>query len=114
MLPAITKKYHDASTYDYFMFVFYCDICGEPWTSEKYPFSLANDKPRTIKEQKVRDIIWMSEHNSAYERANTEAILRFNKCTRCGKRVCDSCFSEIGDTCIDCDNSKTITNKLTR
>lgn len=105
MLSSITRRYRDKSTIEYFQFEFYCDKCGDLWTSEQYPFSLANDKQKSNREQKVRDLIWVAEHNAAYERANTEAILHFNKCSVCGKRVCDKCFSEFGDTCADCNKN---------
>lgn len=103
MLKPITRRYHDMSVYKYFQFEFYCDRCGSNWTSEKYPFSLAEDKPKTLSEKETRYIIWKVEHDNAYERANVEAVLHFNKCLECGMRVCDMCYSELDNNCLDCD-----------
>lgn len=103
MLQAITKKYHDKSTYKYFGFEFYCDSCNVVWSSEEYSFSLKDDPPRDFEEKVARDIIWKQEHDFAYERANIECILHFNKCKQCGRRVCDNCYSELGETCKECE-----------
>lgn len=103
MLPSVTRQYHDKSTQEYFQFAFYCDRCGSVWTSETYPFSLGKDKPKTVAEKEARNILWKTEHDFAYERANIDALFQFSKCSKCKRRVCDKCFSELGDTCIDCE-----------
>lgn len=102
MLPPITQKYHDQSTDAYFQFAFYCEACGDAWHSEQYPFSLAKDPPKSAAEEKARAILWTTEHDAAYERANTEAIMHFSKCRCCGKRICDRCLSELDDMCTEC------------
>lgn len=108
MLPSITKKIHDRSTYEYFKFIFYCDKCGSAWESENYPFSLASDEPITQAEKQARVIMWKAEHDAAYERANTEAIFHFNKCSECNARVCDECYAENNDMCNECNEIKKI------
>lgn len=102
MLPSITKKYCDHSTEKYFAFSFFCEVCGGEWKSEYYPFSMADVFPRDNSEVKAHEIIWAAEHEAAYERANNEAIFHFGKCPKCGKRVCDNCFSVFEDVCVSC------------
>lgn len=106
MLSSLTKKYIDLSTPTYFLFRFVCDCCGDTWESDKYPFSQQDTVPKTEDERYVRELIWRSEHDAAYERANNEAIFHFNKCPRCGKRVCDDCYLITDDLCTDCAKVK--------
>lgn len=106
MLPPITKKYTDLSTPDFFLFRFVCDCCAEGWESEKYPFSQRDSAPKTEAEKYAHDLIWMSEHDAAYERANNEVIFHFNKCKGCGNRVCDNCFRVFEDVCLHCSPSE--------
>lgn len=102
MLPSITKKYTDHSTDRFFRFAFYCDECGAVWTSERYPFSLCDSLPDDPGEKNAHELLWKAEHDAAYERANTDAIFHFNRCPKCGKRVCDKCFSEFESVCLSC------------
>lgn len=102
MLPPVTKKYTDHSTDEHFAFSFYCDECGAVWVSEQYPFSLCRSATCDEGEKTAQKILWKTEHDAAYERANTEALFHFNKCPKCGKRVCDKCFSEFESSCLKC------------
>ncbi len=79
MLPPVTKKCEDHSTDRNFCFVFYCDACGAIWESELYPFSMRNTPSQSEGEKNARVILWRAEHDAAYERANLEAMLNFNK-----------------------------------
>lgn len=106
MLPSITKRYTDHSTEDDFSFVFFCDCCDGRWASERYPFSMRDSPPGSEGEQQARVILWKAEHDAAYERANREAMLHFNKCPICGRRVCDGCFCEFEVSCLQCQTSK--------
>lgn len=108
MLPPITKKYCDLSTPTNFQFSFFCDRCGACWESEQYPFSMRDSTPSTDEGRYVHDMIWKSEHDAAYERANTEATFHFNKCPICDKRVCDDCFTLTDDVCADCTENDII------
>ena len=104
MLKPITQKFKDLSTSDYFMFAFYCDRCGKEWQSEKYELDIKGfDIPM---DELIRSMIWNRQHNEAYERANCEAIVRFNRCPVCGCRICDDCLytTELDEEekCIDC------------
>lgn len=105
MLAPLTKKMTDRSTADEFCFSFYCDICKKEWRSKPLPFSGSLDAPLG-NHDRVRDLIWIAEHNAAYERANHEAMHEHNHCPSCGKWVCDSCFyvknTYITDICVDC------------
>lgn len=102
MLPSVTKKFLDHSTDDSFAFSFFCDVCGGEWKSDEYEFSMSNTSAASDAEKRARDIIWASEHQAAYERANNEALLQFNKCPSCGMRVCDFCFFAFDDVCKNC------------
>lgn len=102
MLPSVTKKYCDCSTENSFSFSFFCEDCESEWKSEGYPFSLANTPSLDVTQEKARDILWTTEHDAAYERANNEALFHFNKCPECGRRVCDNCFSPFDDVCEKC------------
>lgn len=106
MLPPVTEKYEDRSTDAFFQFAFFCAECGAVWKSERYPFSLNDSPPKSMGEKKAHEIMWKAEHDAAYERANTGAIFHFNKCPSCGKAVCDRCFSEFEDVCIQCEKNK--------
>lgn len=113
MLPAVTKKYKDHSTDEFFQFSFCCDECGGVWESERYPFSMRDAPTESHGEKNARVIMWKAEHDAAYERANNEALLQFNKCPKCGQRICDKCFCELEVLCIKCRNanSKEDTNQ---
>ena len=106
MLPPVTRKFKDLSTERYYQFAFYCDACGAVWTSERYPFCGQRETPMGAEEQKAMDLLWKTDHTAAYERANQEAMLHFNKCPLCGKRVCDDCFSELALSCRYCHESE--------
>ena len=112
MLPAVTKKYEDHSTDRYFRFVFYCDECGMAWKSEHYPFSMRDASLENEGKKKARVLMWKAEHDAAYERANIEAVLNFNRCPQCGQRVCDDCFAEFEIVCLKYEaQSKTISDE---
>lgn len=102
MLPSVTKRYCDRATENQFVFSFLCDACEAPWESEIYPFSLQSKLCDNAVEEKARTILWAAEHIAAYERANNEALFHFNKCPKCGRWVCDNCFSPLADVCILC------------
>ncbi len=104
MLKTITKRVRDRSTDRFFKFSFYCDRCGKEWTSDPYYFENAFSSSPTEGEKRARDIMWRTDHDAAFERANLEARLRFDQCDACGRRVCDECFAmeEDDDLCVDC------------
>ncbi len=105
MLPPVTKRYTDHSTQTYFAFSFFCDGCGAVWKSEQYPYSLAAVPISSGAEADARRLLWKSEHDAAYERANVEALFHFGKCPSCGRRVCDRCFPEWSSKCKHCDST---------
>ena len=111
MLPAVTKTYEDHSTDRHFCFVFHCDECGVIWESEIYPFSMRDTPSENEGEKNARALLWKAEHDASYERANTDAMLNFNKCHICGRRVCNDCFSEFEATCLACEKEKRIERK---
>ncbi len=45
---------------------------------------------------------WQKEHEKAFERAQNEANLHFNRCHGCNRWVCDACFNADASLCTDC------------
>lgn len=105
MLPSVTRKCDDCSNDKYFQFIFYCDECDHKYQSEQFPFSM-HSVASDDKNDNTRALLWKVEHDAAYERANTEALFHFNKCPKCGKRVCDDCYLVNEDECISCNEKK--------
>lgn len=91
----------DNSTEEYFNFLFHCDICHHNWDSIPIEFSAGNDENNKVDKNSS---IWKSEHEAAYERANREAMMYFNRCPVCKRWVCDNCFMihEKYDICKEC------------
>lgn len=91
MLEPITKRMTDESDSNGYRFTFYCDICGSPWHSIRYSGGRAASERE-------------SERIAAYERANREAMMHFNRCPVCKRMVCDACFHILDeqDICKEC------------
>lgn len=107
MLLPVTKTITDHSTNDSFKFCFHCDVCGKKWQS---PLHYSSKKVEIL-DKSVLALLWQSEHDAAYERANLEAIRNFNRCPKCGSLVCNECFtldsgSDGGDLCKVCAKYK--------
>lgn len=101
MLRPITRQINDHSTEREFCFTFYCDICNHPWESVPVKGSLESGCGCSAE---AKALIWQSEHDAAYERANQEAVRHFNRCPICKRFVCDDCFLILPDQdlCIEC------------
>ncbi|HBU11980.1 MAG TPA: hypothetical protein DEB31_04415 [Clostridiales bacterium] len=93
-LPSVTKKIDDLSGALKFQFMFYCDYCGAKYRIVPIPFSVPDAPERVEDFTEAQKLIWESEHEDAYERANREALVTFRKCTVCGKTVCEDCAPE--------------------
>ncbi len=104
MLKTVTKKVKDRSTDRFFKFSFYCVRCGKEWTSDPYYFENCFSDNLSESERRAKDIMWRTDHDAAFERANLEARLRFDQCNSCRRNVCDECFAmeEEDDLCVDC------------
>ncbi len=104
MLEPVTKKFEDSSTLENFKFTFFCDSCGSVVKEITYPYK----PPFKLKfflsksERRARELIWQSDHASAYDRANKEVLLSFNRCPVCKRRVCDDCFNDEEGLCRRC------------
>lgn len=88
MLPPVTKEMTDYSTDQTFEFGFHCDVCRKEWRSAPIMFL----KKAEECDKSTYALIWRVEHDAAYERANQEAIRHFNRCSGCGKMVCNDCY----------------------
>lgn len=109
MLEAVTKKYIDSSTEEQFEYSFFCDCCGKNVSTTRYSFKPGFAKKFFLSrtEQRAREIIWQRDHDSAYERANIEALKILNRCVLCGAVVCGDCTVECEETggktvCLTC------------
>jgi hypothetical protein len=102
MLAPITKRMTDRSNESEFQFVFFCDICHSTWDSIPLKFSAGKKEAK-----ENQQYLWEREHEAAYERANREAILHFNRCPICKRWVCDECFciSQESDACKECSKA---------
>ncbi len=108
MLEPVTKKFEDGSTLEVFKFTFFCDLCGEAVKDISYPYK-PPFKPKLFlsgSERRARELIWQSDHASAYDRANQEVLLFFNRCPVCDRRVCDDCFDDAEGLCHECRSKK--------
>ena len=108
MLEPVTKKFEDGSTLEIFKFTFFCDSCGKAVKEITYPYKPPFKAKFFISksERKARELIWQSDHASAYDRANKEVLLHFNRCPVCGRRVCDDCFNEVEGICHLCESKR--------
>jgi len=103
-LDPITKRYADHSTPEGFAFSFFCDKCEKEQPSAWYAFNPGGFAPPI--DPRVYQMLWTEQHKAAYERANREAFFTFNRCPKCGRRVCMECFylaeTDMSDICKDC------------
>ncbi len=102
MLDPATKKWEDRSTAKTFKFLFFCDRCEKELQSPSYEFN-SGFKPKILisrSEQRIRELIWLRDHDSAYERANIYMLTnRIHTCEICGSHIC-------GDCAVYCDELK--------
>jgi hypothetical protein len=96
-----TKDYSDKES---FSFSFYCDRCALEWRSPTVPFTRGG--LTEIENDEALQMVWLDEHRLAYEKANLDAQHHFNRCSYCGRKVCDHCFfhdeEDNGNRCRDC------------
>ena len=104
MLEPVTKKFEDGSTLEDFKFTFFCDSCGTAVKTVTYPYNPPFKAKFFISksERRARELIWQSDHASAYDRANKEVLLHVNRCPVCQRRVCDDCYHDTDGLCIEC------------
>ena len=109
MLDAVTKKYGDASTEEQFHFSFFCDCCGKVVSTTKLAFHPGFEKKLFLSRtaQRARELVWQRDHDSAYERANVEALKKLNRCVMCGAAICNDCTVECDEAdgktvCVKC------------
>ncbi len=94
MLDPATKKWEDQSTTKKFKFLFFCDCCAKPFPSTEYEFH-SGFRPKIIMseaERRARELIWIRDHESAYERANLDMFQNYlHRCEICGDHICGDC-----------------------
>lgn len=94
MLDAVTRRWEDRSTIKTFKFVFFCDCCGKAISPPEYQFK-SGFKPKILMsgpERKARELIWLRDHDAAYERANVYMLTeQIHTCEICGAHICGDC-----------------------
>lgn len=99
MLKPVTKKYTDESDMEQFRFTFYCDYCGRGVASTpiEYVSGFRKKIMLTKSEKTARMYMYARAHDAAYERANNESRLNFDKCEICGIMVCGDCSTYMAE-----------------
>ena len=108
LLPALTKHFTDNSDNKVFRFTFYCDFCNTGYEAPTTLFSGAGEVKLGAELPPIQKLLWQTEHEDAYERANRQALYYFTRCAECGKVVCEDCAGELADIplCPDCRAKK--------
>jgi len=131
-LIPFTDNFEDNSTDAGFQFTFFCDKCHEGYKTSFRKSKTTNrggllrtfgDAAGTLGRltgksnigyslDRGTDVLgdrfdgqsaaWQKEHQQAFERAQNETKGRFNRCPKCTTWVCDNCWNEAVDLCIDC------------
>jgi hypothetical protein len=105
MSRPVTQKSTDHSDRESFSFSFFCDRCGKEWVSQTAAFTAGCFT--AIDHEDARQMLWQQEHKEAFEQANLDARLQFNRCPVCGRWVCNECFDcleiQHGGVCKDCE-----------
>ncbi len=102
MLPAVTKNTKIIPLTDTSVLFFTATSAGWHGKVNITRFRCGTHRSK-MRGEKARVLMWKVEHDAAYERANTEAVLNFNRCPQCGQRVCDDCFAEFEIVCLKCE-----------
>ncbi|MBU9728464.1 hypothetical protein [Diplocloster modestus] len=104
LLPPLTKRFRNESDNKTFRFTFYCDYCGTGYQAPTTPFSGAGEVRDDAELPPLQRLLWQTEYEDAYERANRQALYHFTRCAECGKVVCEDCLDEFEDIplCPDC------------
>jgi len=106
MSVPLTRRTTDHSDQNSFSFSFFCDLCGKEWVSQPIPFTSGGFT--AVDHEATRQLLWEQEHHAAFEEANLEAHMQFNRCPQCGRWVCNDCFrieeKKDDEVCVDCRN----------
>lgn len=108
VLRSFTQRYIDTSTATHYSFVFFCDISEYQWAS--IPIPKNHGKHGIFSHFKGRRAN-AREHEQAFERANREAMLYFNRCTKCHRWVCDEKFIDEFVICAACNKEREENNE---
>lgn len=108
-LSSVTKRIDDTSTAKNFQFILYCDSCGERYDTKPIRFSVADAPDKLESFTELQKMIWETEHEDAYERANQYALITFTPCTNCGRAICPDCAIDWEcPTCPDCQKKERV------
>lgn len=131
-LKPFTRNFEDNSTEAGFQFTFYCDICEDGYRTEfiesktykKRGFLQGLAKGGSVVAsllgahnighnlERGADVLsqrfegmspeWHKEHETAFEKAQNEAMGHFHRCHKCHHWVCEADFNEQDGLCVEC------------
>jgi hypothetical protein len=131
-LQPFTDNFSDNSTEAGFQFTFNCHICGEGYQTKFIPSKSYNTgrAAKTIGSlfgaaaqmlgkynigygvERATDALgekfgemspqWRKEHDLTFELAQTEAKANFHRCPKCTNWVCENCWNEQENLCVEC------------
>lgn len=131
-LQPFTDNYIDNSTEAGFQFTFNCAVCGEGYKTKFIPSKTYKKKGvfKTIGGiigavsqiagkysvgygvERGADVIsesfgemspaWRKEHDIAFEEAQVETKAHFHRCPKCTQWVCENCWNEQENLCVNC------------
>jgi membrane protease subunit (stomatin/prohibitin family) len=121
-----TRNYADHSSYEGFVFEFFCDLCGDGF---KTTFVQSKTYKKGALLRGLQSVVgsvggtagwaagsgagamagkfdgmspaWHKEHEAAFEKAQNEAKGYFKRCPRCKRYVCESDWNEQEGLCVD-------------
>ena len=131
-LQPFTDNFSDNSTEAGFQFTFNCHICGEGYQTKfissksyntgraaktigglfgaaaqmlgKYNVGYGVERATDVLGEKFGEMSpqWRKEHDSTFELAQTEAKAHFHRCPKCTNWVCENCWNEQENLCVEC------------
>lgn len=129
---AFTDNYADNSTEAGFQFTFFCDNCREGYKTKfiasksykkrgllrgigklagaaasitgDYRFGYGVERGTDVISERYQGMSpqWHKEHDAAFEKAQNEAKGHFHRCPKCTKWVCENCWNEQTNLCVEC------------
>ncbi len=131
-LIPFTDNFKDNSSEKGFQFTFFCDNCQEGYKTKfvesenakksgvldtlgdvastagiltgNYHVGYGVDRGTDSLSDRYSEMsaAWRKEHQEAFKKAQNETKGKFNRCPKCTQWVCDNCWNEDRDLCIEC------------
>jgi hypothetical protein len=131
-LQPFTDNFADNSTDAGFQFTFCCYICQEGYKTKfiasksykkgrmlktigslfsagaqvlgKYSVGYSTERATDVISERFKGMspAWHKEHDVAFEQAQIEAKAHFHRCPKCTNWVCENCWNEQVNLCVNC------------